>query len=132
MVAYRWFTAPCLWEQFKPLARRKRREPVAAEKQLWRNLRGKRLGGFRFRRQHAIDRFIVDFYCAETRLVVEVDGPTHDGTIEADAQRQRVLEALGFRVLRFRNEEVFEELGMVLRKIAEVLKNSTPPPTPLR
>lgn len=62
-----WQSPPELWEKLKPLARQMRREPTPAEKLLWQKLRQKQLLGFKFRRQHAIDRFIVDFYCAKAR-----------------------------------------------------------------
>ena len=62
--------------------------------------------GLKFRRQHAIDRYIVDFYCPEARLVIEVDGPIHRYTQDEDAQRQIKLEEHGLRVLRFTNDQV--------------------------
>jgi very-short-patch-repair endonuclease len=74
--------------------------------------------GFKFRRQHVIDRFIVDFYCGEAGLVVEVDGEIHDYTPQEDAIRQEFLESLGLRVVRFRNEEVFGDMEGVLEEIA--------------
>jgi len=80
-------------------------------------LRGSRLGGLRFRRQHAIDPFIVDFYCASAKLVVEVDGGIHRSTGDEDALRQANLELRGLRVLRFSNEQVFSSMDSVLRKI---------------
>jgi very-short-patch-repair endonuclease len=113
-----WQSPPELWEKLKPLARQMRCEPTPSEKRLWQKLRQKQLLGFKFRRQQAIDRFIVDFYCAEARLVVEVDGGIHDYTQEEDAIRQEFLESLGLRVVRFRNEDVLEEIEGVLEGIA--------------
>lgn len=113
-----WQTSPELWQKLKPVARQMRREPTPAEKQLWDKLKNKQLLGFKFRRQHTIDRFIVDFYCGEARLVVEVDGSIHEYTQEEDALRQEFLESLGLRVIRFRNEEVLNFLDGVLEKIA--------------
>ncbi|MCS6918857.1 MAG: rRNA maturation RNAse YbeY, partial [Fimbriimonadales bacterium] len=75
-----WYTESELWELLKPLARQKRREPTPAEKRLWKYLRNRQLLGFKFRRQHTIERFIVDFYCPEAKLVIEVDGEIHDYT----------------------------------------------------
>ncbi|MFH7028698.1 MAG: endonuclease domain-containing protein [Heteroscytonema crispum UTEX LB 1556] len=115
---YPWQTHPELWEKLKPLARQMRREPTPAEKLLWQKLRQKQVLGFKFRRQHAIDRFIVDFYCHEAQLVVEVDGGIHDYTQEEDAIRQKFLESLGLRVIRFRNEEVLKEIEGVVEAIA--------------
>ncbi|MQY72086.1 MAG: DUF559 domain-containing protein, partial [Dehalococcoidia bacterium] len=77
---YGWYTSPCLWEKLKPLAREMRRAPTLAEEVLWQHLRNSQMGGFKFRRQHPIDRFIVDFYCFKIRLVIEVDGPVHQYT----------------------------------------------------
>ncbi len=112
-------TAPrAVWAKIKPLARQKRRAPTPAEDALWQRLRNRQLNGAKFRRQHAIDRFIVDFYCAEARLLVEVDGPIHDYTPEEDALRQAFLEALGFRMARFTNEAVLTEMDAVLGTIA--------------
>ncbi len=116
-----WRTPPQLWEKLKPLARQMRREPTLAEERLWQSLKGKQLSEFKFRRQHVIDRFIVDFYCRKAWLVVEVDGEIHDYTFEEDAIRQEFLESLGLRVVRFRNEEVLEEIEGVLEEIARWL-----------
>jgi very-short-patch-repair endonuclease len=115
-------TSAELWDKLKPLARQMRKAPTAAEKALWQQLRDKRFSGYRFRRQHPIDRFIVDFYCAKAALVVEVDGPIHDYTPEEDALRTAFLESLGQRVIRFTNGEVLTNLKGVLERIGEVLQ----------
>jgi len=114
--------APGLWEMLKPLARQMRRNPTPAEDRLWQELRDRRLAGAKFRRQHALDRFILDFYCAEAALVIEVDGPVHDYTPEEDAIRQQFLEAQGLRVLRFSNDAVLHDTGRVLAEIAAALQ----------
>lgn len=114
-------TPPELWNKLKPLARQLRHEPTQAEDALWQLLRGRRLGGFKFRRQYAIERFIVDFVCLEKRLIVEVDGEIHDHQIEYDAIRQTFLEAQGFRVLRFRNDEVLKTGVSVVKRIVVAL-----------
>ena len=93
-----WRTSPKLWENLKPLARRMRQEPTPAEHRLWQRPRRKQILGFRFRRQHAIDRFIVDFYCAQAQLVVEVDGPIHQYSLEQDTLREQVVTSLGLSV----------------------------------
>jgi very-short-patch-repair endonuclease len=90
-------------------------------------LRNRRLDGFKFRRQHAIGRFVVDFYCGEANLVIEVDGPVHRGQAVVDAERQREIEARGLRVIRFHNDEVLDETAVVLERIAAHL---TPNPSP--
>ncbi|MFM6613365.1 MAG: endonuclease domain-containing protein, partial [Dolichospermum sp.] len=83
-----------------------RTEATLAEKQLWQRLKNKQLLGFKFRRQQVIDRFIVDFYCHEIKLVIEVDGEIHNYTQVEDAIREEFLESLGLRVVRFKNEDV--------------------------
>ena len=113
---------PHLWERLKPIARQMRREPTAAEAKLWQRLRRRQLAGIKFRRQVAIERFIVDFCSFEARLIVEVDGPIHDYTQEQDAVRQEFLESLGFRVLRFSNLDVFNAIDSVLAQIAQALE----------
>ena len=119
--------SPKMWEMLKPLARQMRRQPTGAENALWQALRNRKLQGHRFRRQHAIERFIVDFYCREADLVLEVDGPIHDYQPQEDALRQEYLQSLGLRVLRFGNEEVLGDLEGVLARIARCLPH---PPTP--
>lgn len=103
-----------------------RKRPTRAEKTLWQHLRGKRMRGFRFRRQQPIDRFIVDFYCRQAQLVVELDGSSHDSTeaAEYDDQRTLFLEALGLSVLRFSNKQVIYETDTVLNTIAEHLSGN--------
>ncbi|SRR6266545_779673 len=90
-------TPPELWAKLKPLVLEQRREPTPEEDRLWQMLRRHNLGGAKFRRQHVIGPFIVDFYCAAARLVVEVDGPIHDSQQEQDALRQGFLEQTGCR-----------------------------------
>ncbi|MCL1463759.1 endonuclease domain-containing protein [Argonema galeatum] len=113
-----WQTPPELWDKLKPLARQMRREPTPAEQKLWEKLRNKQFLGYKFRRQHTIDRFIVDFYCGQAHLVVEVDGSVHDYTQEEDAIRQEFLESLELRVIRFTNSEVLNSVEIVLEQIA--------------
>ena len=99
-----------------------RKEATEAERKLWRHLRdGGR--GAKFRRQHPLGPFILDFYCHGARLVVEVDGGGHAGTKQAeyDYERSRALSAEGIRVLRFWNSEVMENVEGVLEKIRQAL-----------
>jgi very-short-patch-repair endonuclease len=114
-------TSSELWEKIKPIARQMRQAPTPAEDALWQRLRRKQIWGVRFRRQHPIDRFIVDFYCAEARLVIEVDGEIHEYTREEDALRQAFIESMGLRVLRFTNELVLKHSDEVLRIIQAVM-----------
>ena len=93
----------------KPLrqqARRFRTDQTPAEQILWSHLRKRQLKGYKFRRQHVIGRFVVDFYCAEASLVVELDGGIHHTTRERDAARQAYLKSLGLRVVRVANRDV--------------------------
>jgi very-short-patch-repair endonuclease len=114
----RWRTTPALWEKLKPLAREKRRQPTQAEDVLWKALQGCGLGGLKFRRQHPVGPFIVDFYCSAARLVVEVDGPIHAYSPQEDALRQAAIEAHGFTVIRLQNEEVVQNLDAALSRIS--------------
>ena len=115
-----------LWEKLKPLARQMRGEPTPAEDTLWQAVRKHQVAGAHFRRQHPVDRFIVDFYCHDAGLVVEVDGEIHQYTQAEDAIRQEFLESLGLRVLRFSNEQVLNDLSGVIETITQAL-HTTPP-----
>jgi very-short-patch-repair endonuclease len=88
------------------------------ERILWQRLRNRRLGNMKFRRQHPIGPFIVDFCCIAKQLVIEVDGVQHENRQREDADRTKYLEENGYRVVRFRNFEVFDEIEGVLDKIA--------------
>ena len=103
-------------------ARKLRQEETEAEKVLWNALRGRRLNGLKFRRQHPFESTILDFFCVEHQLVVELDGSVHDlpGQFKTDEERTRFLNDRGLNVIRFRNEEVLTSLPMVLQKIREI------------
>jgi very-short-patch-repair endonuclease len=88
-----------------------------AERVLWYHLRDRRLGSFKFRRQHPVGPFIVDFVCPEKELIVEIDGGQHALNVEDDNQRSHFLQAKGYLVLRFWNNEVLQETEAVLAKI---------------
>ena len=98
-------------------AKELRHEMTPAEKILWEELRANKLG-VHFRRQQVIQGFIVDFYCHKAGLVIEVDGDIHDLQKEEDERREKVLSALGLRVVMFRNDEVGRELSAVVGKIS--------------
>ncbi len=117
------YTDRAIYRDMKERARSMRKHPTQAEAILWKRLRKQQVKGFRFRRQHPIVRFIVDFYCAEAKLVVEVDGAVHDepGHYEYDTERQQFLEALGLRVLRFTNAAVVGQADAVIEVIADAL-----------
>ena len=92
-----------------------------AELMLWYCLRRKQLGGFRFRRQHPFERFVLDFYCCEVKLAIELDGGHHnEPDVKArDSVRTELLSANGIKILRFWNNEVFSNLEGVLQKILD-------------
>jgi very-short-patch-repair endonuclease len=91
------------------------------ERMLWRALRGKQLNGNLFRRQHSIGRYIADFVCIEQKLVIELDGEQHQEQLAYDEQRTDFLQSQGWRVLRFWNNDVLNNLDGVLTTIAERL-----------
>ena len=103
--------------QTQQQARELRQEMTPAEKLLWSHLRNKQLNGLKFRRQHPLGPFVADFYCAERRLVVEIDGDIHDLQPERDAARTEQFEQYGYHVIRFRNEQVLNNIESVLRAI---------------
>ena len=90
------------------------------EKLLWLALRNGQIGGMKFRRQHPIGPYVADFYCHSAKLVVEVDGMSHDDKIRQDAARTAHIESEGLRILRVTNEDVMHDLDAVTRKIAEL------------
>jgi very-short-patch-repair endonuclease len=114
------------WRSSIPMqarARELRREMTSAERKLWQRIRDGQLDGAHIRRQHAVGRFIVDFFCAKSKLVIEVDGDTHAEQVEYDAERTQWLnEQKHYRVIRFTNNEVMHNLDAVVEKIREALK----------
>ncbi len=106
-------------------ARRLRAVGTEVERRLWARLRNRQLGGAKFRRQHPLGDYVVDFVCRESCLVVELDGGQHgeDTQRRADARRTEYLESLGYRVLRFWNNEVIENIEGVLQRIAEHIRS---------
>jgi very-short-patch-repair endonuclease len=94
-----------------------RKQSTAAERVLWDGLRGRRLAGLKFRRQHPLGLYIVDFCCPERNLIVEVDGEVHANQSDYDATRTEHLNAYGYQVLRFTNADVFDRLDLVLNAI---------------
>jgi very-short-patch-repair endonuclease len=103
----------------KERARELRKKMTLAEILLWKRLKGKQLCGYDFDRQRPVGRRIVDFYCKDLALVVDVDGSVHDFTRKEDERRQRELESLGLTVLRFWNHEVKTDIGSVVKRIEE-------------
>ncbi len=102
-------------------AREMRKNPTPAEDALWKVLRKKNLEKFKFRRQHPMGNYIVDFYCPEKKLVIEVDGGQHSEQENQDAERSCFLESRGCHVIRFWNNEVMENISGVVEVILEEL-----------
>jgi very-short-patch-repair endonuclease len=102
-----------------------RKNATNAENLLWQLLRNRQLMGFKFRRQYPIASYVVDFYCHEARLIIELDGNGHADDKQAayDADRTHNLEALGLNVIRFWNNQVLQETQAVLQTIADELMN---------
>jgi len=118
-------------EQQTERARSLRSEQSDVEKRLWRELRDRQLDGFKFRRQHGIGPYIVDFVCIEAGLVVELDGGQHAEQVNYDSRRSVFIEAAGYRVVRFWNNEVLDNTEGVLERIRELLAVSpSPRPSP--
>ena len=110
-------------------ARILRQNQTEAEKRLWYRLKNRGLGGWKFRRQHAIGPYFADFACIEAALVVEIDGGQHQGRREQDDVRTAFLEGAGYRVLRFWNNDVLSNTDGVLQSVLEALRPS-PLPSP--
>jgi very-short-patch-repair endonuclease len=106
-------------------AKELRSQMTETETILWQHLRANRLEGLHFRRQQVIDGFIVDFYCHAAGVVVELDGEIHAQQIEYDIARDKVLAGRGLRILRFKNEDVHNNLANVLKAIVEVCRQKT-------
>ncbi len=113
------------WNSLKENVKENRKNPTETEDKLWQEIRNEKLG-VKFRRQHAISRFIVDFICIEKKLVVEVDGPIHENQKRADLEREKIIEDEGFRIIRFTNNQVLSSLSDVLQKIKQVLTSPSP------
>jgi very-short-patch-repair endonuclease len=119
--------APDIAKQLMGIAREFRGTPTSSEARLWEALRNRQLDGAKFRRQQQIGPFIVDFFCPAQCLIVEVDGSVHDMQREHDVERQRLLEACGYRVVRVSAEAVTRDMPGVLSNIAANLSGIAPP-----
>ena len=116
---------PSTYKLMKSLQQDNKKNSTEAERILWESLRGKKVG-YKFRRQHIIDEFIVDFVCLEKSLVIEIDGGYHntEEQKDVDALRTDILNKLGFNVIRFKNSQVIDAIDNVLQQISEKLKGS--------
>ena len=113
--------------KLKERARQLRNHSTRSEIRLWLYLKGKKVMGYDFHRQKPIGNYIADFYCPKLQLVIEVDGYTHDfeEVIKKDRKKQDYLENLGITVLRFKDEEVIEDIDSVLNKIKQYILEYT-------
>jgi len=114
------------------LKRRLRSDMTGPEKRLWSRLRSRQLQGIKFRRQHGIGPHIVDFYCPEQSLVVEIDGDSHaDGKQrEKDRRRDRYLQSIGLRVVRYTNDDIMKNLDGVLEDLQKRVSSRSTSPHP--
>ena len=105
-------------EKSKRRELRKNRPP--AEVILWSRLRGEQVAGCRFRRQYSVDIYVLDFYCPELKLAIEIDGASHEGddAVEYDTHREHFIESLGISFLRFQNDQIYHALDAVVEVIA--------------
>lgn len=112
----------------KKLRKKLRDELTGAEKLLWLHLKGKGLGSFKFRRQYGVGNFILDFYCPQLKLAIEIDGDSHflNDAEKSDADREDFIKSFGIKLLRFANTEIYKNLPQVLEKILE-FTSPTPP-----
>jgi len=114
-------------KEIEQAARVLRKSMTPAENILWEALRNRQIEGFKFRRQHPIGKFIVDFYCPKVKLVIEVDGGIHNNQQEYDQNRTKKLQEFGCYVLRFSNAQVVHDLPNVLKRIIQVVHALFPP-----
>ena len=105
----------------KSKARELRKRMTHAEELLWKRIRRKQLNGMHFRKQHPYGHYILDFYCFESQLAIEVDGLIHLNKVEYDSERAACLESSGLTVLRFSNDEIENDIESVLYRISEYL-----------
>lgn len=111
------------------LQRRLRNTMTDAELRIWQCLRRRQMDGFKFRRQHPFDDYVLDFVCLEAMLVIEVDGGQHGDNAARDMIRTAALEKAGFKVIRFWNNEVLHGIEVVKESIWEALHTPTPSPS---
>ncbi|MDB9316501.1 endonuclease domain-containing protein [Nodularia spumigena] len=111
-----------------------RQNITKAEKLIWDNIRDRQLENCKFRRQYSVDRFVIDFYSAELKLAIEIDGDSHfqNGAAEYDQARQEFMESVGIKFIRFTNNDVYGNLSGVLESIVQYIRDlRTSPPPPL-
>lgn len=112
--------------QFLEFRRKLRRNSTSAEAELWKMLKGRKVEGRKFRRQYSISKYIIDFFCVSEQLAIELDGDPHGDfiVIQRDEEREKYLESLGVKLIRFENRMVFQEPEDVLNTIKSVFKQN--------
>ena len=116
--------------ELKELARRLRKNMALSEVLLWNELKQKQILGYDFDRQRPIGNYIVDFYCKELSLAIEIDGKTHFLRYDADEERQKALEKIGVNFLRFEDIKVKKDMLNILRVIEDWIRKNQPTPSP--
>ena len=109
------------------LARQMRKNPTAAELLLWKRLKNRQLNDVKFRRQHPLFQFIIDFYCHEYKLIIEIDGPIHDFQLAKDHLRDQLFQQKGYTIIRFTNNEILNTIDNVISSIKEYITNHPSP-----
>ena len=104
-------------------AKHLRKNQAPAEQLVWEGVRNRRCGGYKFRRQVRIDQYVVDFLCVAKKVIVEIDGVSHEGREDYDAQRTKHLEMRGYHVIRFTNDDVYEDVDAVIEAIYQCLSS---------
>ncbi len=109
-----------------------RKDSTSAEKLFWRLVKNRQFENLKFRRQHPIGSFIVDFYCHEKRLVIELDGSVHEDEFikQYDKRREQVLKSFGLIIVRFENGDIIRNLDLVIGELREVISIPSPRPSP--
>jgi len=120
------------WIEYNPrlkqIARKLRNDMTLSEILLWQHIKGKQLSGYDFHRQKPINEYVVDFYCPRLKLVIEIDGDSHEGKEEADRIRQEKLESLGLTVMRFWDWDVKSNVDGIVEHLREWIEAHTTHP----
>ncbi len=113
----------------KERAKERRRNRTDAENRMWYYLRNKRLSGYKFVREQVIGNYIADFVCREKKIIIEIDGGQHMAAVQYDLMRTKYLESNGYKVIRFWNNEVFQDIKAVMDSILNII-NTVPHESP--
>ena len=111
------------YKELKELSRRNRNKPTESEEIIWKEVLMKKKTGFRFLRQKPINRFILDFYCSELNLAIEIDGSSHDAKKGIDRERDMFMQQIGIKTIRFSNNEVINEINKVKKTLEKCISD---------